>query len=161
MCALLTTEPIDIWLLGPSVQQAVTEQFQGMVTNCQQPESANFFNVCDWATFRQEILVRQPIGQKRIALLCDISALSYEDIFGIINLREKHAFFIPVIFYDQPHLGKFIHTFDADFSCYCTATDAGHELLTMLHSIKTGKSYYSTGFCTLLDEYGFISNENS
>ncbi len=76
-------------------------------------------------------------------------------------MREKYTWFIPVVYFDQPDLGKVIHTFNADLAGYCAASDGFDEINLTMNNVSEGKPYYSTGFCTLLEEYGFKINENS
>ncbi|MBO0931885.1 hypothetical protein [Fibrella aquatilis] len=161
MCTIFSTQTTDFWLLGTTIQQVAIEQLQGIDGHSLDTVPANFQCVNDWKAFRQEVLSKRFSCRKRVVLVCDSSVLSHEDIISIRLLREKHSWFIPVIYFDRPDLGKVIHTFNADLAGYCTATDTVDELRAMLQNVKAGKLYYSTGFRTLLQEYGFIIKENS
>lgn len=161
MCTLFLTQTTNFWLLGTTIQHVTTKQLQGVDVHSSDALPANFQRVSDWATFRQDVVSKRISCRKRIVLVCDSSALSHEDIISIRILREKHDWFLPVIYFDRPDLGRVIHTFDADLAGYCTATDTVDEQRAMLHEVGSGKLYFSTGFCTLLQEYGFLINKNS
>ena len=161
MCTLFSTQTNDFWLLGTTIQQIAAEQFQAVDKHSSDAIPANFQRISDWPAFRQDILSKRFSCRERLVLVCDSSALSHEDIIGMRLMREKYSWFVPVIYFDQPDLGKVIHTFNADLAGYCTAIDTADELTTTLHSVNAGKLYYSTGFRTLLQEYGFPIKENS
>ena len=161
MCTLFSTQTTDFWLLGTTIQQIAAEQLQVVDKHSQDALPADLQHVSDWTTFRQSVLSKRFSCRKRLVLVCDSSTLSHEDIMGMRLMREKYSWFVPVIYFDQPDLGKFIHTFNADLAGYCTAIDTAEELTTMLHNVSAGKLHYSTGFRTLLQEYGFPIKENS
>ncbi|RYF47959.1 MAG: hypothetical protein EOO39_47640 [Cytophagaceae bacterium] len=161
MCTIFSTQTNDFWLLGTTIQQLAAEQLQVVRRHSSDALPANFQRVSDWSAFRQDVLSKRFSCRKRLVLVCDSSALSHEDIIGMRLMREKHSWFVPVIYFDQPDLGKVIHTFNADLVGYCTVVDAAAELTAMLHNVSAGKLYYSTGFRTLLQEYGFPIKENS
>ena len=161
MCTIFSTQTNDLWLLGTTIQQVAAEQLQGIAKPGPDALPANFQRVSNWKAFRQDVVSKRFSCRKRLVLVCDISVLSHDDIIGIRLFREKHGWFMPVIYVDQPDLGKVIHTFNADLAGYCTATDTVDDLTMMLHSVRTGKLYYSTGFRALLQEYGFVIKENS
>ena len=161
MCTLFSTQTNDFWLLGTTIQQVAVEQLQVVDRHSPDALPTDFQYVNDWKTFRQSVLSKRFSCRKRLVLVCDSSALSHEDIIGMRLMREKYSWFLPVIYFDRPDLGKVIHTFNADLAGYCTVTDTADELTAMLHSVSAGKLYYSTGFRTLLQEYGFPIKENS
>ncbi|MGF7218776.1 hypothetical protein GGR92_004955 [Spirosoma lacussanchae] len=153
MCSNLFTRTQDAWLVGPSIS-AVWPAIP--LTKSDQNISAwRFRQVADWETFRRNAGKTGCILPKRLVLLADVSVLTHDTIFQIRQYREQNPLFAPVVYFDQPDLGKFIHTFNSDLAGYSSATDSEEEMVRLLRAVFAGKHYYTPGFCRLVEDLGF------
>lgn len=153
MCRSLLSRTQEIWLLGPSV-----EAVWSLLHLSKSEQDVNTFRsrrVADWESFRRAASTTNSIWPKRLVLVADVSVLSHETIFQIRHLKEQNPLFSPVIYFDQPDLGKFIHTFNSDLAGYCAAIDTKEEIGRLLGAICAGKHYYSPGFCQMVEDFGF------
>lgn len=161
MCILLSTRATQIWLVGPSIGQVWSEPSLPETTESDNTKPRQFQRLPDWASFRRSVSVHSGLCRKQVVVLFDVSLLTHEQIAEIRSLRINHPHFAPVIYFDQPHLGKVIHTFNSDLAGYCTYADQLDELTAMIHKVNEGKLHYSTGFCALLEGYGFPIQRDS
>jgi hypothetical protein len=155
MCTFFSTRPQEIWLLGSSIESAYTPTSTASLIHDNNDVPLRVRRVMDWGLFKQEALPTAWLCTKRIVVLIDSSSLSHDIIAEMRYIRERNELFLPIIFFDQPDLGKLIHTFNSDLAGYCTAADSAIELRHAVRVISQGRNYYSQGFCQMLESYGF------
>jgi hypothetical protein len=155
MCTFFSTRPQEIWLLGSSIESAYTPTSTASLIHDNNDVPLRVRRVMDWGLFKQEALPTAWLYTRRIVVFIDSSSLSHDIIAEIRRIRERNPMFTPIIFFDQPDLGKLIHTFNSDLAGYCTAADPEVELRHAVRVVSQGRNYYSQGFCRMLESYGF------
>lgn len=159
MCTLFSISSKEIWFVGPSIQQ---RQIEISPTTLTEKRAGCLIKIAaDWPAFRQAATLRSTLCRSRLIVLFDSSQLSHEELIEIRIMREKHSWFAPIVYFDQPDLGKVIHAFNADLAGYCASADTIVDLMTIVQAVNGGKLSYTKGFCDLLRKYGFPVVENS
>jgi len=159
MCTLFSLHGAEVWSLGSSISNNCSEQTLQVINHQRNDKLTQPQQIGDWKKFKTTLVAKARSCQKRVILICDISKLDHATIADMRRFRERHAWFAPVVYFDQPDLGKVIHTFDSNLAGYYTHTDTAGELTGLLRSVSEGKLYYSRGFCTMLRHYGFPVEE--
>lgn len=158
---LSSNSSTQIWLLGSSINTFLPDLTFSVGPDPNDIKPNRLYSASSWQSFQGTVTVQSRFRRSRIVLISAVSVLSHGDIAQMRQMQEQYSWFIPVLYFDTPDLDKVIHAFDSDFTGYATYGDCLSELNLLVQRAAVGKLYYSTGFCNLLNSYGFSIDETN